>query len=163
VHIAPGAVGSNQIAPGAVAGAQVADGGLTIADLADPPRVASASGPPTISLSSPPAIAVTVTITAPAAGQIIANASGYFTLADVSEIEAGRCEITTGTTFELPPHLILVEESSVASMRRVPFGGTRVFTVTGAGPVTINLVCEETSGDVIVANSSLTLTFVAGS
>jgi hypothetical protein len=57
---------------------------------------------------------------------------------------------------------MLVEERQVGSMRHVPFAGTRGFTVAG-GPVTINLVCDEVSGDVHVGDTSLTLMFVAGS
>ena len=103
-----------------------------------------------------------VTLTAPATGRIIANASGYFTFGDITELEAGRCSITTDDVVD-STHLILVEENELATMGRVPFSGTRGFTVDAAGPVTISLVCEEISGNVRVGDSSLTALFVAGS
>jgi hypothetical protein len=133
------------------------------AHLADAPRAVFASGDQVQELTDIEDRTVrSVTINAPAPGQIIVNASGYFTLADTAEPDAARCSITTGTIVDLT-HRILVEEQSVAAMSRVPFGGTRGLVVDAAGPVTINLVCNEVSGNVSVENSSLTAIYVAGS
>jgi hypothetical protein len=75
-QIAPGAVGSTQMAGNAITGAHVADGSLTIADLANAPRAAFASGDQQLSLGLPQVVR-TVTLTAPSAGHIIANATGF--------------------------------------------------------------------------------------
>jgi hypothetical protein len=127
-----------------------------------PPRAAYASGAQLLPLSTGGLIVRTRTITAPAAGQIIANASGYFRLLDTADFDIARCSITTESVVDTT-HLIVVEEQQIAAMRHVPFAGTRGFTVVAAGPVTINLVCDEISGDVNVGDSSLTLMFVPGS
>ena len=161
--LAPASITTLHIAPGAVTGAQVASASLTIANLADAPRAVFASGDEVIGLTDITDTVVRfVTLNAPAGGQIIVNASGYFTLADAAEPDAARCSITTGTTVEAA-HRILVEEQAVGAMSRVPFGVTRGLVVAAAGPVTINLVCNEVSGNVSVDSSSLTAIFVAGS
>jgi hypothetical protein len=56
--------------------------------------------------------------------------------------------------------MIWVEEAHYAAMAYIPFAGTRGFVVA-AGPVTINLVCEEIAGTVSVWDTSLTAIFVA--
>jgi hypothetical protein len=133
------------------------------ARLADAPRAVFASGEQAVPLTDITDTVVRfLTINAPAAGQIIVNASGYFTLADPAEPDTARCSITTGTTVDAA-HRILVEEQAVGGMSRVPFGATRGLVVDAAGPVTINLVCNEVSGNVSVENTSLTAIYVAGS
>jgi hypothetical protein len=163
-QIVPGAVGSPQIAANAITGAHVADGSLTTADLADGPRAAFASGDQSVILTAAAAVVRTVTLTAPAAGQVIANASGYFELPPATS-DSAQCSLTTGTVID-PTHLIRVQESSTtpAAMIRVPFAGTRGFTVAAPGPFIVNLVCRLdpfTSGTVDLRDSSLTAMFAA--
>jgi hypothetical protein len=156
----PASITSVHIVPGTITGAQVANGSLTIAHQADAPRAAFASAPLAV-LSGGNPFVLSATLTAPASGRIIANASGYFRLEDPTDFDTARCSITTDTVVDTT-QLILVEEATNVTMRHVPFAGTRGFTVA-AGAVTINLVCEEISGDVRVGDSNLTLMFLAGS
>jgi hypothetical protein len=117
-----------------------------------------ASGEQTLNLAAADSVARSITISAPAAGRVIVNASGYFNLNDGAGIDTGRCSITTGLTVDFS-HLIIVRERAGDSMTFVPFGATRGFNVS-AGNTTFRLVCDEFSGTVVVSDTSLTGTWV---
>ena len=158
LQIALGAIGAPQLAANSVSGANVINGSLTTADLLDAPRVAFASGEQEVVLTSADAVVRSVTVTTPAPGRLIVNASGYFKFSHPANVDTGRCSITTGSLLD-SNHLILAEESAASAMKHVPFGATRGFNVL-AGSLTINLVCDQFSGDVAVADTSLTAMFV---
>jgi hypothetical protein len=161
VQIAPAAVGPTQLAANSVSGSNIVDGSITSADLLDGPRAAFAGGEQALALTATDAIARTVSITAPAAGRVIVNASGYFRFSDGAAVDTARCSITTGTLLDFA-HLIIAGETAVGAMNFVPFGGTRGFDVA-AGANTFNLVCDEFAGTTNVEDTSLTAIFVAGS
>ncbi len=158
LQIAAGAVGTAQLAANAITGSHVVDGSLSSSDIGDAPRAVSLSGEQEVDLTTADTILRSVTITAPAAGQVIVNASGYFRFSDFNNPDVGRCSITLGAALDAT-HLILAEEAAVFAMRYLPFGATRAFAV-GAGPVAINLVCNKFKGIVVVADTSLTAIFV---
>jgi len=86
----------------------------------------------------------TVTLAIPAAGQVMANASGLFDLLTGSGFtQFTWCSISTGVTVETA-HYIYTRASGTNVMSNVPFAGTRVFSVT-PGPFTVNLVCYASS------------------
>ena len=101
-----------------------------------------------------------INITAPTAGTLIVNASGYFAFPDRSTLDLARCSLTTGTAVDFS-HLTAFGENTADAMSYVPFGATRGFSVP-AGTHTINLVCEEVYGDTAVGDSELTAIFVGG-
>lgn len=159
--LAPASVTSIQIAGNAVTSANIVDATITTSDILDGPRAAFDDSSQTVELTAVDTIIRSITITAPAAGRIIANASGFF-LFDAASHDVGRCAITTGTTLDaFVVRLINAAESTVDNaMFEVPFAGTRGFNVA-AGTHTLNLVCDRTSGNVRVGHSSLTGIFVA--
>lgn len=159
IELAPNAVGPTQIAANAVTGASVADGSITSVDILDAPRAGFSGANTTTVLTPTDTVFGTVTITAPTAGRIIANGSGYFTFSDAAVADVARCEITTGTTLT-GASLIIVGETTVNAMNFVSFGGTRGFSVA-AGTHTINLVCDEFSGNTSIGDPQLTAIFVA--
>jgi hypothetical protein len=158
LQIAPGAVGTVQLAANAITGSHVVDGSLSSSDIGDRPRAVSLSGEQQLALTTTDTIVRSVTITVPAVGQVIVNASGTFRFSDFSNPDVGRCSITLGAALD-STHMIVAEESSAFAMHFVPFGATRQFAVS-AGPVTINLVCDEFAGNVSVDDTSLTAIFV---
>ena len=97
-----------------------------------------------------------IDITAPAAGRVIVNASGYFTMDGVGS-KAGRCSITTGTTLNYNYLLFArIEEDGYTC---IPFAGTRGFIVS-AGTTTFRLVCNRLQGTVSVVDTNLTAIWV---
>ncbi len=97
-------------------------------------------------------------ISAPAAGRVIVNASGYFLLSSAG-IDTGRCSITTGTTLDAS-HLFLAGERTVGgAMTFVPFASTRGFVVS-AGTTTFRLVCNRFAGTVVVGDSNINAIWV---
>jgi hypothetical protein len=99
-----------------------------------------------------------ISISAPDSGRVIVNASGYFDFNSAAAVDTARCSITTGTALDFS-YLILAGERSGGSVRYVPFAGTRGFNVN-AGNTTFRLVCDEFAGDVNVADTNLTGTWV---
>ena len=107
-----------------------------------------------LSLDDDPApddIVKSITVTTPASGVVVVNASGYFDN-DSGSAAIGRCSITTGTTLDLTNAILTrvsVENYFIA------FAGTRGFSVN-AGENTFNLVCDEFGGDVSIHDVNLT-------
>jgi hypothetical protein len=159
VHLAPAAVGAVQLADNAVSGSHIVDGSITAADLIDEPRAAFAGGEQFLPLTITAAIVRTVSITAPTAGRIVVNASGYFFM-NAASIDSAGCSITQGTAID-NNNLNGVDEGVANAMDVVPLGMTRGLAVS-AGTHTINLVCTEFTGDVSLGDSSLTATFISG-
>lgn len=160
--IAPGSITAVQLASNSVTTTNVADASITNADLLDGPRVAFASGDQLIVLTSADTVVRSVSITAPSAGRVLVNASGYFRLTAAGADDIARCSITTGIVID-GTHLIIVDEATAVDLFLQPFAATRGFNVTAGSSTTFNLVCDEGAGDVEVADTSITALFVAGS
>ena len=112
------------------------------------PMVAPSAAPPVGGgqprpLTPTAAVVRSLNITAPTAGTVILNASGYFAFPDTSTLDAARCSITTGTAVDFS-HLIVFGENTANGMSHVPFGATRGFSVA-AGTHTINLSARRPS------------------
>jgi hypothetical protein len=117
-----------------------------------------AGGDQNFTLGPANSVVRSVTITAPAAGRVIVNASGYFDFNDAVGLDTGRCSITTGLAVDFS-NLIIAGERTGTAMNWVPFAGTRGFNV-GAGNTTFRLVCNEFNGNIEVEDTHLTATWV---
>ena len=148
------------IANNAVTTANIVDASITSVDILDAPRARFAGGSQRLLLTPAATVVRSIDITAPTAGTVIVNASGYFAFPDTSTLDAARCSITTGTAVDFS-HLFAFGENAASGMSHVPFGATRGFSVS-AGTHTINLVCEEAFGDTAVGDSEVTALFVGG-
>jgi hypothetical protein len=156
--IAPASITNIQMANNAVTGANVVDASITSADISDGVRVAFVGGDnQNLDLTPAQAIVRSLTITAPAAGKIIVNASGFFEMLDALLIDYARCEITTAATL-VNAATFHARERAAGSMEFVPFAATRGFNVA-AGNHTFNLVCEEAGGEVRVWRTFMTATY----
>lgn len=158
-ELAPGAVGASQLAPGSVGGAAVANGSLTRDDLADPTTAQAVGGNLNTSLSAVPTVYRFFLITAPAAGRLIAFASGNLQL-NSAGVDIGRCSIVIGTDLPDIDNEALIIASSGDANATFPFSATRGFTVE-AGSHLLRLICDVTSGAVIINDPQLTAIFVA--
>jgi hypothetical protein len=158
--IRPSSITNIHIANNAVTTANIVDASITSIDILDAPKAQFAGGGPPRPLTATAAVVRSITITAPAAGTLIVNASGFFAFPDTSTLDAARCSITTGIAVD-SSHLIAFGENTASGMSHVPFGATRGFSVA-AGTHTINLVCEEAFGDTAVGGSEVTAIFVGG-
>ena len=85
-------------------------------------------------LTGTPAVFKTVTVTAPAAGLIMVNASGIFDNGANADI-GSECSISTGASLDLKRLT-----ADYATAVDLPFALTTVFPVA-AGSFTVNLVC----------------------
>lgn len=159
-ELAPGAVGASQLAPGSVGSAAVANGSLTRDDLADPTTANAVGGNLNQSLSAVPTVYRLLFINAPAAGRVIAFASGNLQL-NSAGADVGRCSILIGTDVPDVDNSALIIASSSDANATFPFSATRGFTVE-AGTHLIRLVCDVPSGAVILNDPQLTAIFVAG-
>jgi hypothetical protein len=148
------------LAPNTVTGATVVDGSLSMADLGDAPRIGASATFDHVDLiaGAPRRVVRDVIITVPAARRIIAIASGTFFLGSTN-IESGRCGLSTSQTFE--GSLATIRESTPFALVNVPFATTSMFSVR-SGTVTINLICESDFGLLSVERPSLTTIYVPG-
>ena len=158
--IPPASITNIHIANNAVTTANIVDASITSVDILDAPRARFAGGSQRLLLTPAATVVRSIDITAPTAGTVIVNASGYFAFPDTSTLDAARCSITTGTAVDFS-HLFAFGENAASGMSHVPFGATRGFSVS-AGTHTINLVCEEAFGDTAVGDSEVTALFVGG-
>lgn len=151
--IAPASVTNVQMAGNAIASANIVDGSITSADLAAPPRASFAGGNQLLTLTAAAMVVRTVSLTAPAAGTVIVNASGFFNFYGPGQ-NGGTCSIS----------LLPLLDTSAASMATsgtvgyVPYAATRGFSVA-PGTFTANLVCTGSSY-VGFLDSSLTAIFI---
>ena len=158
--IRPASITNVHIANNAVTSANIVDASITSVDILDAPRARFAGGSQRLPLTPAATVVRSINITAPTAGTLIVNASGYFAFPDRSTLDLARCSLTTGTAVDFS-HLTAFGENTADAMSYVPFGATRGFSVP-AGTHTINLVCEEVYGDTAVGDSELTAIFVGG-
>ncbi len=93
-----------------------------------------------------------LTITAPTAGFLVVNTSGYFSLGATG---GARCSITTGTTVDFN---FLIIAGGGTGQSYMAFAGTRGFAVS-AGANTFNLVCNSFAGTPSVGRPVLTAIF----
>ncbi|CAG7857285.1 hypothetical protein MCAMS1_02054 [biofilm metagenome] len=135
----------------------IKDNNLKAIDLKDEAGADFASGNQSVANVGSNVIVRSVTITAPAAGQVIVNASGVFDFDDLAAIESMTCSITTDSVVD-NTHAIQGTEGAADAGERMPFAGTRGFVVA-AGSTTFNLVCSG-SGLMDVHDTSLTAIFV---
>lgn len=160
--LAPGGVTTVQLAANSVTTTNIVDASITNADLLDGARAAFASGDQLVALTATDEVVRSVSITAPSAGRVLVNASGYFRLTTAAAVDIVRCSITTGTSLD-GAHLVIVNEATGADLFLQPFAATRGFDVTAGSVTSFNLVCDEVTGTVEVADTSITALFVAGS
>jgi hypothetical protein len=156
----PASITNVHIASNSVTTANIVDASITSVDILDAPRSQFAGGSQRLPLTSAATVVRRISVNAPTAGTLIVNASGYFAFPNFTTLDAARCSITTGTAVDFS-RLIVFAENAPAGMSHVPFGATRGFSVP-AGTHTINLVCEEASGDTEVGDSEVTALFVGG-
>jgi hypothetical protein len=154
--LAPGSI----TMPASVGTAQVANGSLTRDDLADPTTANAVGGNLNTSLSAVPTVYRFLLITAPAAGRLIAFASGNLTL-NSPGLDTGRCSIAIGTELPDVDNDALILASSADSNATFPFAATRGFTVS-AGSHLLRLICDAPNGSAIINDPQLTAIFVAG-
>lgn len=159
-EIAAGAAGSTHIGSGAITTGHVAAGAITSAHLRDGPRAAHASGQQAIGLSNTPVIVRTVSLNVPATGTVLVNASGLFQFDDSGPgVETAKCSITTTTSVETS-HLTRAGDGGASVTTFAAWASTRGFDVT-SGPFTVNVVCAEDAGNVLLFNVSLNALYVA--
>ena len=146
-------VGASEIATGAVGASEVANGSLTADDLADEAGTDYSSGGANPNLAVTPDTILSVTITAPSAGHVIVNTSGYF-FYDTNG-GAATYSITTGATVDLAFEIRTQVIGTATDTEFTPFAGTRGFAVS-AGSTIFNLVCVENIPNVAVRDAVLT-------
>lgn len=161
--LANSAVNSAKVQNNSLTGADVQNNSLTGADigfnsvpstdLTNEAGVDSAGGNQMVALAIDDTVVRSVTITAPSAGQVIVNASGYFSFHPTG---TGRCSITTGQFIDF---LALIASRSSGEFELDSWGATRAFN-QAAGTTTYNLVCDEFTGDVRVSDTQLNAIFV---
>jgi hypothetical protein len=130
-----------------------------MSDLTDGPRVAFAAGTTDEPLPIGDNVLQTITVTAPAPGRVVVNASGTFWFMNNTVAESVMCSITTGPAIDTQRYFEAAEVA-VGAMSSVPFASTRGFDVP-SGTHTFNLVCRQMTGTVHVNKASLTGMFVA--
>jgi len=91
-------------------------------------------------------------------GIIIANASGYIDLHDVTNSKV-ICSITKDSTSHDDTAAIIGGGNTISAVKLIPFGATRGFNVTEAGETTIRLVCKGSVGTSDVNDANLTVMF----
>ncbi len=124
-------------------GVDVQDDSLSAADLNDEAGADFVEGVSTVALTGAVQIITSVQVTAPKAGVIIANASGWFNMN--TGVTFVACALSLDGTLPLRPRIAqdhpadpTIDEDDNA------FALTRGFTV-GAGTTTVNLVCSGTN------------------
>lgn len=156
-------VNGAKVQNGSLTGADVQNSGLTGADispnsvpstdLSNEAGVDSNGGNQIVALSTTATTVRVVTITAPSAGRVIVNASGYFRY---SPSGTARCSITTGVTLDFSA---LILSSSSGGFEYDSWGATRHFNKT-AGTTSYRLVCDEYAGTAFVSDTQLNAIFL---
>jgi hypothetical protein len=144
--ITPGSITSVQLAPAAVTSANLANGSVTPQKLSMAlPKMAS-SGLTTGVIDLPigsSQVVRTLTMTIPAAGQVMVNASGLFGFVTGSGFtQLAWCSISTGAVVETAHYLYARTDATIygTALTNAPFAGARVFNVS-PGVFTVNLAC----------------------
>ena len=118
---------------------------------------AYSGGEQQISLTTADQVVRSVSITAPVAGKVIVDSSGYVWLASGTDVIA-RCSLTTGSTLD-PAAYQYVEIHSTGSASDV-VSGTRGYDVAAGQTLTVNLVCDEHTGQAAVSDTWISAIFV---
>ncbi len=117
---------------------------------------AFAGGDALIFLAGPDEVVQTVSLVPPADGIVVVNSSMHFL-----EVDAGagdsvvRCSITDGATVDFD----FLQIVTLADGQFHISSGTRGFNVTEGNLLTVNLVCNESSGQIRVQDPALTAIF----
>lgn len=118
---------------------------------------ASAGGDQALSLTTTDTVVRSVSIMPPADGAVVVSSSAYIWALVAGDVVA-RCSLTTGNTLDASafqyvnmPGAAVAESDAIA--------GTRGFSVTKGNLLTVNLVCDEFTGDVTLSDSWLTAIF----
>ena len=158
VELAADSVGASELANNSISSAHVLNGSLTNNDFSDPPRAAFAGGDQTVDLTAAAVVVRQVSLTAPATGRVIVNASGYvdFNSAAADHV---NCYINDDPVIDSAHHIAINDDGIPASTALMPFAGTRGFTVS-AGPFTAYLVCNEAAGVTDINDTALTAIFI---
>ena len=91
-------------------------------------------------------------------GKVIVSSGGYIWQADVSRVVA-RCSITqTAALDNASFQYVDLDDGHIASSEVI--GGTRGYDVTAGVMFTVNLVCDESSGQANLSDSWLTAIYV---
>jgi hypothetical protein len=157
IDILDNSLTSTDIQDNSLTATDVQDDSLTATDQKDEAGADFAGGGQFFGLTGGNDIIRSVTITAPTAGRVIANASGSSHFSDNATFESMSCSITTGVVIDTP-NISASEATAASGITDMPFGVTRGFIVA-AGSTTFNLVCNG-SNTVFIHNSSLTAIFV---
>jgi hypothetical protein len=113
-----------------------------------------------LALTSTDVVVRSLTLTVPASGKVIVSASGSFAFRAGSAVnEVARCSITTAAIVD-GSNRFVGQDGGVINTVSMPFGATRGFPVD-PGAFTVNLVCGEVFGNVVVQDTNLTAVFVA--
>ncbi|NPC45200.1 hypothetical protein [Nocardioides sp. zg-1230] len=113
---------------------------------------ATAGGDQSLDLTPADQVARSVSLMPPANGSVIVSSSAYI-LGSVAGHT--RCSITTGTSLDGAALQIVTPGASAFQS----ISGTRGFAVTKGALFTVNLVCDESTGEASLGDSSLTAIF----
>ena len=122
------------------------------------PLAVHAGGDQAVIVTTVDEVVRSVTLTAPVAGTVIVNSTA--TVVEETGGDAVRCSITTGTTRDFA-FLQQWTSSGIGNGFYTQLAGTRGFDVTAGQTLTVNLVCDGTSGFSTILDSALTAIFVA--
>jgi len=150
-HIRANAVNSGKIANGTVAPSD-------LAATAKPSGGNYSGGDQDALLTSTAQTVRSVTVTAPADGLVVVNASGYVAASTTAVATIVRCSLTTGTGLDFN-NLIFIKIDASVLEESDAFAATRGFPVS-AGATTFNLVCDEFAGNAGLYDSQMTAIYV---
>jgi len=162
--IMTGAVTTSEIATDAVTSVKVQDGAVTEFKLAPSVKpagvdfvTAASSGVFLAASGGADTLVAAVTVTAPAAGFVIVNVTGWFDFN--SSAGHARCSVTTAL-FVQSTSALRSRVEPFATPLFVPMARSRVFPVLGPGSATYNLVCDKQSGTVDINDIVMTAIYV---
>jgi len=159
--IATDAVGADEIDVGAVGTAEVADGSLTAVDIGDEPGVASNTSTVTIVMDGTTQTLLSRSITAPAAGYVLAIATAQVNISHINGDNSHAAFGVSTTPGVFPPNqyvrvFFLSTIVSAIYMQAVTVHG--LFSTSG-GLQTLYFLGEEVTGSFSATNLQLTLIY----
>jgi hypothetical protein len=132
--------------------------GLPPRPLPAAPFAAGSQGRDVLALTAADVIARTLTLSIPAPGLVTAHASGTFSFGS-SGHDMGRCALSTGAAIDFVADALESDGGSTIPTVYGAWGLTRTFAVV-PGNVSVNLICDELVGTVVLEYSSLSVTYV---
>jgi hypothetical protein len=120
----------------------------------------NSSGDAHIALTATSVTVKSVNITAPAAGKVIVNVSGYFNFNNSSAVDVGRCSIVSGSSTNIDFSHLIIGSERVDGINQIPFAATRGYSVSMGGSYTFRLNCNRFSGNVYVDDASINAIWV---